>query len=108
MKKTYCVGLCPFCFGQGLLYPLQEEDKISFICDEAYHRFDTFEDIAKRKLSRDFDLTEDYMELEAFLRAMPELEKEVFVFENHIWRNLLDDGRELFNVKNGNGYGQGK
>ena len=100
MKKLYCVGACPFCANQGLIFPFRkDEKKISFICDETYHEFEKFEDIAAKRLQPGILDIEDYLELEEFLAEMPELKKEVFVFEDGDWRNMVDDTREIWLTK---------
>ena len=96
MKKYYCVGVCPFCSNQGLILPIRDGKGITFICDESFHRFDTFEDIAKKKFVFDVELSDEFLELEDFLDEMPEMEKYVFVFEDNMWRNLKGEPQEIF------------
>ena len=99
MKTLYSVGACPFCSNQGLIFPVRKNKKITFVCDEAYHVFEKFEDIAEKKLQPEIIMDEDYLELEEFLAEMPELKKEVFVFEDGNWRNMVDDTREIWLAK---------
>lgn len=101
MKKYYCVGVCPFCSNQGLIIPIRVGGAISYICDESFHRFDTFEDIAKKNFVFDGELRDDFMELEEFLAEMPEMESKVFIFEDNMWRNIKGEPVKIFKSKQG-------
>lgn len=96
MRELYCLGICPYCSYQGLIFPIKEGDKILFICDEAYHLFEKFDDIEEGNFLPMLVTREDYMELEEFIEEMPELENEVFIFENGIWVNMKNKQKRLF------------
>ena len=92
----FCLGVCPFCYNQGLIHPIKDKKQISFFCDEACHKFERFEDVATNKLAYNIDFRYDYMSLDDFLKEMPHMKKYVFVFENGGWYNLLDHTQKLF------------
>ena len=96
MKTDYCLGICPKCYGQGLIRPVKDDDKIIFVCDEEYNTFQNFQDISLRKTRYETILRDDYMELEDFLKEMPEMADHIYIYENGIWHNLKDKNKKLF------------
>lgn len=59
MEQNFCVGICPYCDGNGLLLVVKDEltDEFHACCDECYAEFNCPENVRLRKshLSKDFN-----------------------------------------------------
>lgn len=93
----FCVGLCPFCNGQGILIPVQiNNEEIHFVCSEAYHEFESFKHIKKRKTcAPNFD--DRSISFDEFIAKFPHLKEHTYIFneEDMRWVNLINPDKTL-------------
>lgn len=87
-KDKYSLGFCPYCDGQGLLFVAKNANcKPYIVCDEAYHEFDSMQDVETKKLRAvPFNLNHNYVSLDEAIKLG--YGKYIYVFKNNNWEKL--------------------
>ena len=89
-QGNYSLGYCPFCSMQGLLRLVKYDNGEIYIgCDEAYHEFNSMEDVKNKKLRGDrkpYILNDDFLSLEEAIKKG--YKEYIFVFKDNQWKKL--------------------
>ena len=83
---NYSLGECPFCNSQGLLKLGQLDGKVKIICDEAYHVFNSIDDVKNKKLDTSIGINAEFISFEEAIKS--KFKNDIYIYKNNEWKKL--------------------